>query len=279
MREVRQPLRTGRAAACDIATPVPAHHADDSAPRPVLWFGWFVWLIDCLPSSRTASHKRAALRRRGSHCRRPEAAATRGEAWGSRRGRGAPCEGFNRRRPSARGGARGPARMTWAQCARRWRHVAPPCAWLAAAAQGGAARGRRLGGRGFGSVEAGRRGQPAEMEGILPASHGPCPHLLRVGTMPVPTVQRGEVLLKVHATALNRLDVLQRLGKYPVPAGASNVLGVECAGTVVQLGEGSSKWYGPLRMLRLTTLCSAIVAPRSNCSSVTRGSAGGKGND
>ena len=49
---------------------------------------------------------------------------------------------------------------------------------------------------------------------------------------------RGEVLIEVFATAVNRADLAQRAGRYPPPAGASAILGLECAGVVVEIGEG-----------------------------------------
>jgi NADPH:quinone reductase-like Zn-dependent oxidoreductase len=48
------------------------------------------------------------------------------------------------------------------------------------------------------------------------------------------------VLVKVKAFGLNRMDLLQREGKYPVPAGASKILGVEFSGEVVELGSSLS---------------------------------------
>lgn len=54
----------------------------------------------------------------------------------------------------------------------------------------------------------------------------------------VPSVRRGEVLIEVHATAVNRADLSQRAGKYPPPPGESEILGLECAGVVVEIGEG-----------------------------------------
>lgn len=48
----------------------------------------------------------------------------------------------------------------------------------------------------------------------------------------------GEVKIRVHATAINRADLLQRAGGYPPPAGASPIMGLECAGEVVAIGEG-----------------------------------------
>ncbi|RDV40108.1 NAD(P)H-quinone oxidoreductase [Bradymonadaceae bacterium TMQ3] len=55
---------------------------------------------------------------------------------------------------------------------------------------------------------------------------------------PRPKPASGEVLIKVHATAVNRADLLQARGRYPVPAGASTIMGLEAAGEVVELGEG-----------------------------------------
>ncbi|MGZ3141401.1 NAD(P)H-quinone oxidoreductase [Lentzea chajnantorensis] len=48
----------------------------------------------------------------------------------------------------------------------------------------------------------------------------------------------GEVLVDVAASAVNRADLLQRQGLYPPPPGASDVIGLECSGTVLALGEG-----------------------------------------
>lgn len=48
----------------------------------------------------------------------------------------------------------------------------------------------------------------------------------------------GEILIDIAATAVNRADLLQRMGFYPPPPGASEYLGLECSGTVAALGEG-----------------------------------------
>jgi len=58
--------------------------------------------------------------------------------------------------------------------------------------------------------------------------------VLRLGERPVPVAGAGELLIRVSASGVNRPDVLQRLGNYPVPAGASDILGLEVAGTVEQ---------------------------------------------
>ncbi|TAK90918.1 MAG: NAD(P)H-quinone oxidoreductase [Burkholderiaceae bacterium] len=59
------------------------------------------------------------------------------------------------------------------------------------------------------------------------------PEVLQVCERPVPVPQAGEVLIKVAAAGVNRPDVLQRLGKYPVPPGASDLPGLEVAGEIV----------------------------------------------
>lgn len=56
--------------------------------------------------------------------------------------------------------------------------------------------------------------------------------------LPLPRLRPGEVLLEVHATALNRADLSQAAGDYPPPAGESQILGLEAAGVVVELGPG-----------------------------------------
>lgn len=64
------------------------------------------------------------------------------------------------------------------------------------------------------------------------------PEVLTVTELPDLTPGPGEVLIEVAATAVNRADTLQRRGFYPPPPGASDVLGLECSGTVAALGEG-----------------------------------------
>ncbi|MGH8855049.1 MAG: NAD(P)H-quinone oxidoreductase [Telluria sp.] len=59
------------------------------------------------------------------------------------------------------------------------------------------------------------------------------PDVLQLCERPLPAPKAGEVLIKVHAAGINRPDVLQRLGKYPVPLGASDLPGLEVAGEIV----------------------------------------------
>lgn len=61
---------------------------------------------------------------------------------------------------------------------------------------------------------------------------------LYIGEAASPVPEPGQVLVHVAATALNRADLLQREGKYPAPKGHSSILGLEIAGTIIELGEG-----------------------------------------
>lgn len=69
------------------------------------------------------------------------------------------------------------------------------------------------------------------------------PELLRLAEVPDPEVGPQDVLVRVAATAVNRADLLQREGKYPPPAGASAILGLECSGTVAAVGSQVSTWH------------------------------------
>lgn len=68
------------------------------------------------------------------------------------------------------------------------------------------------------------------------------PEVLAVVERPDPQPGPGELLVRVTATAVNRADVLQREGRYPPPTGASDVLGLECSGTITAIGEGVRGW-------------------------------------
>ncbi|TIC82218.1 NAD(P)H-quinone oxidoreductase [Nocardioides sp. GY 10113] len=64
------------------------------------------------------------------------------------------------------------------------------------------------------------------------------PEVLTIADVPDPVAGPGEVVVQVAATAVNRADLLQRQGFYPPPPGASEILGLECSGTVAEVGEG-----------------------------------------
>ncbi|HYQ41474.1 MAG TPA: NAD(P)H-quinone oxidoreductase [Polyangiaceae bacterium] len=77
------------------------------------------------------------------------------------------------------------------------------------------------------------------MKAVLVSEPGG-PEKLRLVDVPDPVPGSGEVAIEIHATALNRADLLQRRGAYPPPAGTTEILGLECAGVVCELGPGTS---------------------------------------
>jgi putative PIG3 family NAD(P)H quinone oxidoreductase len=66
--------------------------------------------------------------------------------------------------------------------------------------------------------------------------------VLQWETVADPVAGPGEVLLDVAASAVNRADLLQRQGFYPPPPGASEIIGLECSGTVAAVGDGVERW-------------------------------------
>ena len=83
---------------------------------------------------------------------------------------------------------------------------------------------------------------PAMMRAItIRGGKGPA-ETLEIRELPVPTPQRGQVLIRVRAAGVNRPDLLQRAGRYPPPPGASPILGLEVAGEVAALGEDVTRW-------------------------------------
>ncbi|QNT79014.1 NAD(P)H-quinone oxidoreductase [Entomobacter blattae] len=80
---------------------------------------------------------------------------------------------------------------------------------------------------------------PTTMQGYTLPTFGEA-EVLTLSPLPVPLPQKGEVLIKVKAFGINRPDILQRKGLYPLPDNASPLPGLEVAGNVVSLGEGVS---------------------------------------
>jgi NADPH2:quinone reductase len=68
------------------------------------------------------------------------------------------------------------------------------------------------------------------------------PEVLVPALRPLPKPQKGEILVRVAAAGVNRPDVLQRQGGYPPPKGASDIPGLEIAGTVAAVAEGVTRW-------------------------------------
>src|SRR5262245_26921536 len=82
---------------------------------------------------------------------------------------------------------------------------------------------------------------PSQMTVIEISSFGG-PEVLRPATRPVPSPGPGDVVVRVEAAGVNRPDISQRLGRYPPPPGASDIPGLEIAGTVVTVGANVSRW-------------------------------------
>ena len=82
---------------------------------------------------------------------------------------------------------------------------------------------------------------PSEMTAIGIAAAGG-PEQLRPVRRPLPRPGDGEVLVRIAAAGLNRMDVQQRQGSYPPPPGASDLPGVEFSGHVAALGAGVTEW-------------------------------------
>jgi NADPH2:quinone reductase len=100
------------------------------------------------------------------------------------------------------------------------------------------------------------------------------PEVLVAAERPVPVPAAGEVLIKVAAAGVNRPDVFQRLGRYPPPPGASDIPGLEVAGTIEQLGPGVDAWRAGDAVCALVAgggYAEYCVAPAPQCLPVPRG--------
>jgi putative PIG3 family NAD(P)H quinone oxidoreductase len=100
------------------------------------------------------------------------------------------------------------------------------------------------------------------------------PDVLRPVERPDPVPARGEVLIAAAAAGLNRPDVMQRRGRYPPPPGASDIPGLEVAGTIVALGDGAGPWREGDRVCALVAgggYATRVVAPALQCLPVPSG--------
>ena len=73
--------------------------------------------------------------------------------------------------------------------------------------------------------------------------------VLRLGSVPNPEPSSREVLIKVHASGVNRADLLQRRGLYPPPPGESEVPGLEFAGVIEEVGAQVTRWSAGQRVM------------------------------
>jgi NADPH2:quinone reductase len=79
------------------------------------------------------------------------------------------------------------------------------------------------------------------------------PEVLQIVERARPVPGEGEMLVRVRAAGMNRADVLQRQGNYPLPPDASDVLGLELAGVVESLGPGANRFKRGDRIMALVT--------------------------
>ena len=101
---------------------------------------------------------------------------------------------------------------------------------------------------------------------------GPGVMVLREKEIPVP--KDDEILIKVHAAGVNRPDVLQRMGLYPMPPGVTNVMGLEVAGKVIAVGAGVKGFNIADRVCALTNgggYAECVAVPSGQCLSVPIG--------
>ncbi len=100
------------------------------------------------------------------------------------------------------------------------------------------------------------------------------PEVLQACDRPMPALKAGEVLIKVHAAGVNRPDVLQRTGNYPVPPGASDLPGLEVAGEIVDGdldGSGFTKGDLVCALVQGGGYAEYCAAPVAQCLPVPRG--------
>ena len=88
------------------------------------------------------------------------------------------------------------------------------------------------------------------MKAVLMDEFG-APEVMKIGEIDKPQPKANEVLIKVVATSINRPDLVQRVGNYPPPAGDSEILGLEVAGTVAETGSDVSNWKVGDRVMAL----------------------------
>lgn len=94
------------------------------------------------------------------------------------------------------------------------------------------------------------------------------PEVLVPVERPIPEPAPGEVLIRVAAAGVNRPDVMQRRGVYPPPPGASDIPGLEIAGTVEHVGNGVTEWRGGDRVCALVAgggYAEYCIAPAPQC--------------
>lgn len=97
------------------------------------------------------------------------------------------------------------------------------------------------------------------------------PEALRIETRPLPVPGPGELLIKVSAAGVNGADLREREGKYPVPPGAPDLMGLEVSGTVVATGDGCTRFVSGDAVCALLIgggYAEYAIAPEGQCMAV-----------
>jgi len=112
-----------------------------------------------------------------------------------------------------------------------------------------------------------KHSKPKTMRCIEITEHGG-PDVLVMGERPLPVLNNGHVLIKVTAAGVNRPDVVQRLGQYPPPPGASDIPGLEVSGTVIEKSKDVKRWQLGEPVCALVTgggYAEYVTAPETTC--------------
>ena len=100
------------------------------------------------------------------------------------------------------------------------------------------------------------------------------PDVLCITQREVPSPRPGEVLIKVHAAGVNGADLREREGKYPVPPGAPDIMGLEVSGEIVSTGSGCARFAAGDRVCALLIgggYAEYALAPEGQCMPVPDG--------
>lgn len=100
------------------------------------------------------------------------------------------------------------------------------------------------------------------------------PEVLHLSERLMPSPGRGEVLIRVRAAGLNHADLAQRAGFYPLPPGTTDILGLEVAGEIAQVGTGVDAWKEGDRVCALLVgggYAEFAVAPAVQCLPIPEG--------
>src|SRR5882672_2640142 len=112
---------------------------------------------------------------------------------------------------------------------------------------------------------------PSSMLAVIadPSGIGP-----RIIERPVPAPAYGEVVIKIAAAGVNGADLSQAKGRYPVPPGATDILGLEASGEIVAIGNGVSQWKKGDRVCALLVgggYAHYVAVPAVQCLPVPKG--------